>query len=121
MPPRGLVFDPGEPRDGRVRAIGEVDVDSVDDFTGWLDRARAAGHRVLHVDVAAMRFADGVALRALVEQAHRFRAVGGRLVLEHVSQPLHRLLAAADVLDQVEVVDPAPIPGRGRSRPTEVS
>ena len=97
--------------------VGDVDAYSVDTFVAWLDRLRAGGHRDLHLDVADLRFTDAVGLRALEDQADRFRAAGGRLRLVNVAEPLQRLLEAARLGDRLEIVangDGAPpSPGAG--------
>ena len=93
-----------EPDQGHATGVGDVDTYSVDTFVAWLDRVRAGGHRDLHLDVADLRFTDADGLRALVDQAQRFRAAGGRLRLVNVAAPLQRLLEAARLGDGLEIV-----------------
>lgn len=103
-----LQFTPAAPRDGHAAVAGEVDAYSAEQLVRWLEALRADGHRELRLDLSGTGFLDSAGLQALLEQSRAFRADGGRLRLQRLSEPVRRVLTVAGLVDQLDVEDATP-------------
>jgi len=108
-----------------VRLTGDADLSTVPLLTDALGQAAALGTRVLVVDVAAARFWDSSALRALASVSAGLIRAGRSCRIVGAGPATRRLIRAADLADHLELDGPLreqtpaePAPARPPRRPT---
>ena len=96
-----------EGSDDRVRVVlaGELDLASVDAFTGKLAQAEAGKPEVVEIDLRGLTFMDSTGLAQLFAANRRARAAGRRIVILKGPGPIDRVLALAQIEDAIDVVE----------------
>ena len=89
--------------DGGLHVSGEIDAHSAPQLGDEL--ARRLGADDLRVDMSEVAFMDSSGLRVLIDTHRRAEAAGGRLVLEHPSSAVSRIIEISGLADHL-VVEP---------------
>ena len=84
----------------RVRAVGELDMSSAAELTSCLDALIDDGATLVSVDASDVTFLDSTGLRVLVDASVRLEQVGGVLVIDPMSNGVHRVLEITGLLDR---------------------
>lgn len=85
-----------------IVASGELDGAEAESVQSLIDDAIQSERVTL--DVSALTFIDSMGLRMLVDWHRRLHQLGGKLVIQHPSVPVERVLAATQ-LDRILHVD----------------
>jgi anti-sigma B factor antagonist len=91
----------------RIRAVGEVDLATVNALRTAITDAIAAGVRHVTLDLEGVSYLDSSGLGTLVGAHKRLTALGGTLVVECTRPRILRLLAITGVDSVLTVVAPA--------------
>jgi anti-anti-sigma factor len=105
-----------------VRLTGDADLSTVPLLTDALLQAAGLGTRQLVVDVAAVRFWDSSALRALAEIGGELTAAGRGCRVVGAGRDTRRLVRAAGLGDSLELDGPIferAVPRHPETRPAE--
>jgi anti-sigma B factor antagonist len=83
----------------RVVAKGDIDFESAPLLSQEFDRLIDAGAVLVVLDAGDVTFVDSSGIRAIVGAGNRLRERGGRLLIEHVSAAMERILEVAGLID----------------------
>jgi len=64
-----------------VRVTGEIDMSNVTELDGALDRAAGESPDGFVIDMAGVKYIDGMGFRAILAAYHRVRSAGGGIAL----------------------------------------
>jgi anti-sigma B factor antagonist len=90
-----------------IRLDGELDLSTVTQLTGAIERAAAPARRPrLVVDLTGLEFCDSTGLRALICAVREVEVLGGRVVVAVAPDgPLDRLVELAGLREFLRVAD----------------
>jgi anti-sigma B factor antagonist len=88
-----------------VRPTGELDLATVPILEQSLHELRAAGFRLLVLDLRAITFMDSTGLRLLLGEAQGAAQDGYELEIVAESEPVQRLLALTGAATRLPIVD----------------
>jgi anti-anti-sigma factor len=83
----------------RVVARGDIDFDSAPLLAEQFDRLIDGGAILVVLDAGDVTFVDSSGIRVIVDAGNRLRERGGRLLIEHVSAAMERILEVAGLID----------------------
>jgi anti-sigma B factor antagonist len=83
----------------RVIARGDIDIATAPLLAQEFDRLIEAGAILVVLDAGDVTFVDSSGIRAIVDAGNRLRERGGRLLIEHVSAAMERILEVAGLID----------------------
>jgi anti-sigma B factor antagonist len=83
----------------RVIARGDIDVATAPLLAQELDRLIESGAVLVLLDAGDVSFVDSSGIRVIVDAGNRLRERGGRLLIEHVSAAMERILEVAGLID----------------------
>lgn len=83
------------PQAAALRVRGEIDLATAGDLRDALTRQFTAGYTDVLLDLVGVTFMDSSGLRLFEWARTQAQSVGGRLVLDPVSQPVRRFLTVA--------------------------
>ncbi len=89
----------------RVALAGELDLTSVDVFTGRLAEVESRAPEVIEIDLRDLVFMDSSGLAQLFAANRRARAAGRRIVILKAAGPIERVLALAKIEDAIDVIE----------------
>lgn len=73
-----------------LQPVGDLDLDTVDDFEEELKRIEATDAPVIRMDLSRVDFIDVDGVKLILNAANRCRGRAGRLTLVRGSDPVHR-------------------------------
>lgn len=76
---------------------GEADITSVEQLNAVLTGQLASGARYVTIDASGLRFADSMAIHALLAAAQTLKERGGGLILLRPQDPVARILSLIGV------------------------
>ena len=88
----------------RVRLVGELALDTAEDFSDAIDDLVQRSYRDLVVDLKQLQFCDAKGLRALLRADTELELVGGHVLYANPSPHLRRLLAISRVDQALDLV-----------------
>lgn len=114
MRPRDVLRVTVEPLDDArlIRAIGEIDMSTVDALRRELDAARHAGAPAL-LDLSDVTFMDSTGLHLVLEASGKSARSDWAFSIVRPSDPVQRLIDLSRVGDLLTIVDPAAKPVLG--------
>ena len=83
----------------RVIAKGDIDIETAPLLAQQFDRLIDAGAILVVLDAGEVTFVDSSGIRVIVDAGNRLRERGGRLLIEHVSAAMERILEVAGLID----------------------
>jgi len=92
-----------------VKAVGELDIDTVAQLTHLLDDLTAAGtHLPLVLDLRQITFMSAAGITALLYVRDLLASEGGRLMLHRPTPWVRRVLAMSEMISLFDITDAGP-------------